>query len=71
MGYRDKNDARYYVPLIIYPAYCDFPARFNFLIDTGASRTQLSWKDADYFGIVIRSLPSDVNTIGLGGTVRG
>jgi Aspartyl protease len=71
MGYKDKNDTRYYVPLIIYSAYYNFSARFNFLLDTGASRTQLSWNDADYFGVVIRQLPPDANITGLGGTVRG
>jgi hypothetical protein len=39
MGYRDNNDGRYYVPVIIYSAYYKRNARFNFLIDTGATFT--------------------------------
>jgi hypothetical protein len=72
MGYKDKNDTRYYVPLALYSAHFGFSARFNFLIDTGAARTQLSWIDASYFGVLIRTLPLDTNNfIGLGGIVRG
>jgi hypothetical protein len=71
VGYRDKNDGRYYVPVTVYSAYYNRYARFNFLIDTGATRTQLSWIDADYFGLLIRTLPKDMLFVGVGGGVMG
>jgi hypothetical protein len=72
VGYRDKNDGRYYVPVIVYSDYYKRNARFNFLIDTGATRTQLSWIDANSFGLNIRNLPKDIFIYeGVGGGVMG
>jgi hypothetical protein len=71
MGYKDKNDTRYYVPVILYSAYNNVDARFNFLVDTGATITQLNWNDATNFGVAIKGLPQDTNFTGLGGTVKG
>lgn len=57
-GYQNVNDTRYYVPVIVkseaLPRF-----RLDFLVDTGATRTQISWKDAILVGINIRSLPKD------------
>lgn len=45
--------------------------RLNFLVDTGASRTQISWNDANSKNIVIRLLPLGSIFTGLGSRVRG
>jgi hypothetical protein len=71
-GYRDDNDTRFYVLTTVYSGYFKRYYVWNFLIDTGAARTQLSWNDADYYGIQIRYLPIDNRTfVGLGGKVQG
>lgn len=71
-GYRDSNDNKYYVPAIVRSTQLANAFWINFLLDTGASKTQLSWNDANYYGVIIRSLPPD-NSIysGLGGSVKG
>lgn len=58
-GYRDINDSRYYVFLIVHTFHLEKYFYINFLIDTGAVRTQISWNDADFNGIIIRALPKD------------
>ena len=72
LGYRDVNDRRYYVTTYIQSPRLSFAFGINFLIDTGAARTQLSWNDATEYGrIIIGRLPPD-NFIykGIGGTVK-
>lgn len=73
-GFRDLNDTRFYVPIIVYSAYFKIHARFNFLIDTGAERTLMSCNDANHYGVLIRTLPRDDDKIFVGvggGTVNG
>jgi hypothetical protein len=72
MGYKDTNDSRYYVPVTVYSESYNKNARVNFVIDTGATRTQLSWIDVSILGVIIRNLPRDKATfIGMGQEVRG
>jgi hypothetical protein len=68
-GYRNVNDTRYYVPVIIKSE--DFPRiKLDFLMDTGATRTQIGWKDAFLVGIKIRELPKEESPyISMGGAV--
>jgi hypothetical protein len=62
VGYRDVTDRRYYISAYIQSPKLQRPFKINFLIDTGASRTQVSWNDADkYGGIIIRALPPDTS----------
>jgi hypothetical protein len=69
LAYQNVNDARYYVPVIVQSRHWS-PFKLNFLIDTGASRTQISWSDATTVDIVIRALPPDDSPFtGMGGTV--
>jgi hypothetical protein len=69
LAYQNVNDARYYVPVIVQTRHRS-PFKLNFLIDTGASRTQISWSDATTVDIVIRALPPDDSPFtGMGGTV--
>lgn len=56
---KDQNDNRYYVPIIVYSASLDKRASLDFLIDTGAPRTVMSWNDAEHYGVHIQSLPKD------------
>jgi hypothetical protein len=72
-GYRDANDSKYYIPLWVYSGHYDLYFQWNFLVDTGATITQLSWSDAFYYGIDIRrDLRKDTGTFaGVGGVVQG
>jgi predicted aspartyl protease len=71
LGYRNENDRRYYVTVKVQPLGF-IPFRRDFLVDTGASRTQISWNDASSAGIMIRKLPQDKAPFdGIGGTVNG
>jgi hypothetical protein len=74
--YRDTDDGRYYVPVIVSTKHKQtlMPPRFkiDFLIDTGAARTLISWYDAHSKKIAIRALPPDNLTyVGFGGSVKG
>jgi hypothetical protein len=71
-GYKDVSDSKYYILAYVQSPLLQRPFSINFLIDTGASRTQLSWNDAHKFGrIIIRNLPPDnSNYRGIGGTVN-
>jgi hypothetical protein len=71
IGYRNDRDNRYYVPTYIQSRVLKSGFWINFLLDTGASRTQLSWNDAVNYGrINITILPRDRLTYaGLGGAV--
>jgi hypothetical protein len=71
--YRDFNDNRYYVPITVYTSHLLKYLSIDFLIDTGAARTQISWNDAHINGIAIRLLPKD-NAVfsGIGvGSIQG
>lgn len=70
--FRNVNDNKYYVPITVYSYYLERYLKINFLVDTGATLTQISWPDAIIHGIVIRNLPSTNNYIveGIGGSVR-
>lgn len=72
LGYKDVNDRKYYAPVIV-QAFGFIPFKINLLVDTGASRTQMSWNDAQYAGgFIIRLLPADNSSYtGIGGSVRG
>jgi gag-polyprotein putative aspartyl protease len=70
-GTRDGNDSKYYTPLILTSETIHISAPFSFLVDTGATITQLSWNDAQRFGIHIRKLPKDQIFGGIGGRVQG
>lgn len=70
LGTRNNNDGKYYTPLILKSEAIHISAPFNFLVDTGAVTTQLSWNDAERFGINIRSLPKDEIFGSLGGFVQ-
>ncbi len=45
-GFKDKNDNRYYIPTKIQSSTTNLVCSINFLIDTGASTTSISWNDA-------------------------
>jgi predicted aspartyl protease len=47
-----------------------FQVMFNFLVDTGATITMLSWNDAKHYGVNIRNLPSGVPFDSIGGRVQ-
>jgi hypothetical protein len=71
-GYRDTNDGRFYVPVILYVGSLRKYLNIHFLVDTGASRTQISWNDAAYYGKPIRLLPKDTTVFtGIAGSVQG
>jgi hypothetical protein len=74
VGYKDIIDNKYYVPLTLESTLRIAPNQplkinLNFLIDTGASATQLSWNDANFAGIIIRTLQQDNSVYsGIGGS---
>jgi hypothetical protein len=67
-SYRNIVDGKYYTPVFVCSENLIFPV--DFLIDTGASKTQISWNDA-ILRININSLPSENQFFdGIGGSVK-
>jgi hypothetical protein len=46
--FQDFNDKRYYVPAFVVSKQLELVFKINFLIDTGASTTLLSWNEVPY-----------------------
>jgi hypothetical protein len=46
--YKSSNDNRYYVPTFVYSKQLELSLKINFLFDTGASVTLLSWNEVPY-----------------------
>ena len=71
--FRNINDKKFYVPIVVCSSSLINPIRINFLIDTGATLTQISWNDASDCGIPIRTLPVSLDNphiSGIGGTIK-
>lgn len=70
LGFRALD--KFYISGKVYSNKLENPIDIFFLIDTGASKTQLSWNEAQKNGIDIRKLPQDSRiSTGIGGSVRG
>jgi hypothetical protein len=46
--FQDFNDKRYYVPTFVISKHLELVFKINFLVDTGASTTLLSWNEVPY-----------------------
>jgi hypothetical protein len=46
--FQDFNDKRYYVPVFVISKHLELVFKINFLVDTGASTTLLSWNEVPY-----------------------
>jgi hypothetical protein len=72
--YKNNNDRRYYVPVIVSTAHRPLLSRFrmNFLVDTGSPMTHVSWNDAASNNIDTLSLPRDNRIFdSVAGQIRG
>jgi hypothetical protein len=72
--YKNNNDGRYYVPVIVSTAHRPLLSRFrmNFLVDTGSPMTHMSSNDATSNNVDISSLPRDNRIFnGVVGQIRG
>jgi hypothetical protein len=67
--YKDFNDERYYVPAFVYSEQLKLVLKINFLIDTGASTTQISWNEVPY-DILKTNLREDRTYTGMGGSFK-
>jgi hypothetical protein len=46
--YQCFSDKRYYVPAYVFSEQLDFVLKINFSVDTGSSKTLLSWNEVPY-----------------------
>jgi predicted aspartyl protease len=46
--FQDFNDKRYYAPVFVISKQLELVFKINFLVDTGASTTLLSWNEVPY-----------------------
>ena len=65
------DDKRFYISGKVTSTSLQTPIKILFLVDTGATKTQLSWNDTLKNGINISNLPTDGIYTGLGGNVKG
>jgi len=66
-GFKDSYDKKYYVPIKIYSSVVEKFYSINFLIDTGASTTSISFTDANGNAILYKYLEEhNVTTGGIG-----
>jgi hypothetical protein len=66
---QEHNDRRYYVPAFVYSKRIDLVLKINFLVDTGASRTLLSWNEVPY-ATLRTNLREDTIYTGIGGSFK-
>jgi hypothetical protein len=67
--YKNSNDNRYYVPAFVHSKQIDLVLKINFLVDTGASVTLLSWNEVPY-EILNTNLREDRMYTGMGGSFK-
>jgi hypothetical protein len=67
--FKSYNDNRYYVPTFVYSKQLELLLKINFLVDTGASATLLSWNDVPY-ATLRTNLREDRIYTGMGGSVK-
>ncbi|HZD34123.1 MAG TPA: hypothetical protein VE130_02875 [Nitrososphaeraceae archaeon] len=67
--YKCFNDQRYYVPTFVITKRPESLFKINFLVDTGASTTLLSWNDVPYTTLQT-NLREGRTFTGLGGSVK-
>jgi hypothetical protein len=67
--YKSSNDNRYYVPTFVYSKQLELTLKINFLVDTGASATLLSWNEVPY-EILNTNLREDKMYTGMGGSFK-
>jgi hypothetical protein len=69
LGFRALD--KFYISGKVFSDKLENPIEIFFLIDTGASKTQLGWNDAQKNGIDIRKLPQNNRiSTGIGGRVK-
>lgn len=67
--YKCHNDERYYVPAFVISKQPESVFKINFLVDTGASTTLLSWNDVPYVTLKTKLREGRTFT-GMGGSVK-
>lgn len=67
--YKCFNDQRYYVPAFVISKQPESVFKINFLVDTGASTTILSWNDVPY-STFQANLREGRTFTGMGGSVK-
>jgi len=67
-GYFGEKYTEAYIPAIVACDNLDFIEIIRFLVDTGASRTSISERDAIRFGIDYSKLKKGGSALGIGGT---
>jgi hypothetical protein len=67
--YKSSNDNRYYVPTFVYSKQLELTLKINFLVDTGASATLLSWNDVPY-ATLKTNLQENRTFTGMGGSFK-
>lgn len=67
--YKCFNDQRYYVPAFVISKQPESVFKINFLVDTGASSTLISWNDVPY-STLKTNLREGRTFIGMGGSVK-
>lgn len=67
--YKCVNDQRYYVPAFVISKQPESVFKINFLVDTGASTTILSWNDVPY-STFQSNLREGRTFSGMGGSVK-
>jgi hypothetical protein len=67
--FQDFNDKRYYVPVYVISKQLELVFKINFLVDTGASTTLLSWNEVPYT-ILQNNLREDRIYTAMGGSFK-
>jgi hypothetical protein len=67
--YQGFNDKRYYVPAFVLSKQLESVFKINFLVDTGASTTILSWNEVPY-GTLETNLREDRMYTAMGGSFK-
>jgi predicted aspartyl protease len=67
--FKSSNDNRYYVPTFVHSKKLELLLKINFLVDTGASTTLISWNDVPY-ATLRTNLREDRTYTGMGGSFK-
>ena len=67
--FQDFNDKRYYAPVFVISKQLELVFKINFLVDTGASTTLLSWNEVPYTTLQ-NNLREDRTYTAMGGSFK-